>query len=272
MKTRGRLPSIVCFVIIGFLVTTAVSPVGAEVENGTPDIISGAHDEAAGGPDRAREPRPQADSPLRSEVSLAFSASDYRFDYATWQDPETAGESPVAEGPSMEEIAEMINNPLGNLWMLFTQTDLIWFEGDLTKDTRTGVSTKFMPVMPLKLTNDWSLILRPVFQYNSFEVPNGFDLSPPALPRPSRRRGNSLELDFGRETGLGDTVLMTSFSKWTKPPRVLGFGPTFMFPTATNDALGTEKWSAGPSVLGVYVGEKWIVGGVLQHWWSFAGD
>ena len=24
--------------------------------------------------------------------------------------------------------------------------------------------------------------------------------------------------------------------------------------------------------LGVYIGEKWIVGGVGQHWWSYAGD
>ena len=71
---------------------------------------------------RLEEPRPQADSRMRSEVSFASSASDYRFDLTTSQDPQMADESPAAEGPSMEEIAEMINKPLGNLWMLFTQT------------------------------------------------------------------------------------------------------------------------------------------------------
>ena len=64
---------------------------------------------------------------------------------------------------------------------------------------------------------------------------------------------------------------MTSFSNHTKPPWIFGFGPTFMFPTATDEALGTEKWAVGPSVLGFYVGKKWIIGGVVQHWWSYAG-
>lgn len=202
--------------------------------------------------------------PVASESSFSL-----RFDDSASRDAEE--ESAAAEGPTKEQIAEAINNPLGNLWILFTQTDVMWFEGDRTSDTRTGTSTKFMPVMPVKLTEDWSLILRPVFQYNSFEVPSGIDITSGGLTRRSRRRGNSPEFEFGRESGLGDTILMTSFSNQTTPPWVFGFGPTFMFPTATDDALGTEKWAVGPSVLGFYIGEKWIIGGVVQHWWSYAG-
>ena len=36
--------------------------------------------------------------------------------------------------------------------------------------------------------------------------------------------------------------------------------------------LGTGKWTAGPSALGVYIGEKWKFGGLIQHYWDYAGD
>lgn len=45
-----------------------------------------------------------------------------------------------------------------------------------------------------------------------------------------------------------------------------------MMDTATEDQLGTGKWSAGPMALAFSITEKWIIGGVFQHWWSFAGD
>ncbi len=57
-----------------------------------------------------------------------------------------------------------------------------------------------------------------------------------------------------------------------KPPLVWGFGPTFMLHTATNDQLGTGKSSAGPMGLVTHISEKWILGAVAQHWWSFAGE
>jgi hypothetical protein len=79
-------------------------------------------------------------------------------------------------------------------------------------------------------------------------------------------------VDFERETGLGDVVLWTAFSNQYKPPFVWGFGPTVMLPTASDERLGTGKWSAGPMGLAVSITDKWIIGGVAQHWWSFAGD
>jgi hypothetical protein len=44
------------------------------------------------------------------------------------------------------------------------------------------------------------------------------------------------------------SAMLSAFTKneWAKPPNVYGFGPTFMLPTATDDGLGTGKWSAGP--------------------------
>ncbi len=45
-----------------------------------------------------------------------------------------------------------------------------------------------------------------------------------------------------------------------------------MFDTATDDVLGTSKWSAGPMALAIHSGQKWIYGAIAQHWWSYAGD
>ena len=35
---------------------------------------------------------------------------------------------------------------------------------------------------------------------------------------------------------------------------------------------GTGKWTAGPSALGVYLGEKFKGGALIQHYWDYAGD
>jgi hypothetical protein len=35
-----------------------------------------------------------------------------------------------------------------------------------------------------------------------------------------------------------------------------GIGPTFIFPTASKDELGQEKWQAGPSAVGIWIGKE----------------
>ena len=43
-------------------------------------------------------------------------------------------------------------------------------------------------------------------------------------------------------------------------------------PTATNNDLGSEKWSAGPAAIALYSSPKLTYGALAQQWWSFAGD
>ena len=55
---------------------------------------------------------------------------------------------------------------------------------------------------------------------------------------------------------------------------VWGIGPTFQLPTATNDLLGTGKWSAGPGFV-VFLSAKPLhitTGFLINNLWSFAGD
>ena len=53
---------------------------------------------------------------------------------------------------------------------------------------------------------------------------------------------------------------------------IAGLGPTFMFPTATDKRVGSQKWSAGPVAVAAYLGEKWTFGLIAQQYWSFAGN
>jgi hypothetical protein len=45
-----------------------------------------------------------------------------------------------------------------------------------------------------------------------------------------------------------------------------------MFPTASENVLGTGKYSLGPSAVVAYLGPKWLFGVFPQHWWSVGGD
>lgn len=169
----------------------------------------------------------------------------------------------------LDAIGEAMANPLSYLWLLFMQNDTIWPDGDILDDLDLDpkVQNTFLlqPVLSVQLTEQWKTIFRPVIPIQSFNTVDNINFSTGAT-------GNTVGIDRSRETGLGDIVLWTAFSKQYTPPYVWGFGPTIMMNTATDDQLGSGKWSAGPMGLAFRITDKWILGVVAQHWWSFAGE
>ena len=75
-----------------------------------------------------------------------------------------------------------------------------------------------------------------------------------------------------REFGLGDTT----FTAWLSPRKpekwIWGVGPVALLPTATDDALGSDKWGIGPSAVVLTMSGKWVVGSVFSNVWSFSGS
>ena len=72
------------------------------------------------------------------------------------------------------------------------------------------------------------------------------------------------------KSGLSDLVLFDlivfneSWGRW-------GIGPVMLFPTATSDQLGTEKWAIGPAAGFVARSQKLMWGVFNQNLFSFAG-
>ena len=76
----------------------------------------------------------------------------------------------------------------------------------------------------------------------------------------------------GHETGLGDIQMLSLVGPDRGDGWVYGLGVTMRFPSATDDALGQDKWQAGPAGMFFYMGRPWVSGLLVQHWESFAGD
>jgi hypothetical protein len=181
--------------------------------------------------------------------------------------------APFAFNGSIEKIdikalAEELINPLSDLWFMAVQNDLTSYSGDFDGgEQRIYNSLKLQPVMSVPLTDDYNMIVRPVFQIQSYKYPdfNLVNTTPPIAE-------DSFELDFKRIDGLGDTILLTTFGP-SEPSGQFIFagGPAFILPTATDDELAilqNNTWAMGPSVTGIYIGDHWVIGAFAQHWFG----
>ena len=142
----------------------------------------------------------------------------------------------TADNKSLDEVNKELSNPISSIWALQIQENTFW----LNKPDRNVVNLQFQPVLPLALTDDWNLITRPVFQVmNSTPYVN--------------ESGH-----LHRVTGFGDTILATLISPSPKlaGPWLLGAGPTFIFPTATNSRLGQNKWQSAQAACSVISAEN----------------
>ena len=176
------------------------------------------------------------------------------------------------EGMSLEKAAQKSNNPVSDAWLLVTQNDYTVLEGDATGGTSEMQNRfSFQPVMPVPIFDgEWNMVNRLVAQW--FSSPLDAD---------------SLEPDFAgdpygdRSYGLGDTIVFSLFAPDRDDGWIWGVGPTAIFPTATEDVLGQEKWQLGPAALVVRLGnssgdptsiESWNVGVLAQHWADVGGE
>jgi hypothetical protein len=51
-----------------------------------------------------------------------------------------------------------------------------------------------------------------------------------------------------------------------------GIGPSITFPSATDDQLGSGKWSAGPTAAVFHMRKPWAFALLGRQLWSFTGD
>ena len=139
------------------------------------------------------------------------------------------------------------------------------------------------PTFPISLGSDWNLINRVVFPFLSVPFNKGFGdcmgLAPGAILTDCPSFPGLLADPYDRTNGFGDMVYVGLVAP-KKPIKIestggvviWGVGATSMFPTASEDVLGTGKYSLGPTAVVGYLGREWMFGIFPQHWWSVGGD
>ncbi len=190
--------------------------------------------------------------------------------------------------PTLAQMSALMDNPLGNVAMLFTQFDVYRMTNDnFTDDSAIKSVYTGIAQFPKKLNENWNLINRVVWTVPSMPLdqdridaaaglqqPYG-ELQGATLP-PVKEQPLPINLFDGRTTGFGDMYYVGLFSPnegtdMLNGKFLWGAGFDLGFPTATEDILGTGKWTAGPSALAVYMGPKWKVGGLVQQYWDYGG-
>jgi len=151
---------------------------------------------------------------------------------------------------SNEELAKKLQNPIANLISAPFQSNFL--SGLGPKREGFQYLLRFQPVIPLNMNTNWNVIFRPI------------------LPLISQTHA------IGRthQTGLGDLQQEVFFSPVKPGPAGLiwGVGPIGLFPTATDELLGNEKWGLGPTSV-VLKQAGGFTGGILAYQlWSFAGN
>jgi hypothetical protein len=200
--------------------------------------------------------------------------------------------APSRAETSDEELAKQLQNPVASLISVPFQLNWDTEMGPL--DQGEQFKLNFQPVIPIALNEDWNLIVRTIVPYIWQEdVLTGPTPSFPGVPGDalaglSAAARNDLRREAERafheaakrrpvdrhQNGLGD-ITQTFFFSPSKPSRnglIWGFGPAFLYPSATDDFLGSEKWAAGPSLLLLKQEQGWTYGVLTNHLWSFAGN
>jgi len=151
----------------------------------------------------------------------------------------------VSSAQSADELAKQTQNPVASLISVPLQGN--W---DVGVGDRKAVGTllNIQPVMPFGISKSANLILRVIMPLTS--QPGSAD---------------------ARINGLGDIVATAFFSPAASGRIIWGAGPVFLLPAATSNALGSEKFGLGPSVVALTQPGKWTVGALFNQIWSVSG-
>jgi hypothetical protein len=147
-----------------------------------------------------------------------------------------------------ESLAKAAQNPVADMISLPFQFNTNF---DTGRFGGTQEVLNVQPVIPFSLSSDWNLITRWIT---------------PLIEQPQLFPGDDVTY------GLGDITPSFFLSPANSGKFIWGVGPVLQLPTATSPELGSGKWGAGPSAVGLVMDGPWVYGALVNNIWSFAGD
>jgi len=157
----------------------------------------------------------------------------------------------MESGSSATEVAKKLANPVAAMISLPIQPN---YQPNLGLNDEGGQwLINVQPVVPIDLNDEWNIISRTIVPIISKDT---------GIP------------GADKINGLSDIVQ----SAWLSPKAptesgwIWGAGAAFLIPSATDDALGADRWGAGPTGLALRQDGPWTYGGLFNHIWSFAGS
>lgn len=161
----------------------------------------------------------------------------------------------MGQDQASAELAKQATNPLSSGWLMRTQQNNNWVGMPSDMGDRVQSNLQFQPLVNVKLTDNWTLFTRPVLTL--------FNSTPYVAPAG----------DGKRTTTFGDMVL--AFALAPRPMLngrlMVAAGPTFIFPSATDNRVGQQTWQLGPDVGIVWLGKHFIAYAFPQQWFKIGG-
>lgn len=151
----------------------------------------------------------------------------------------------TAPTPPQPDLVKAANVPISDVFQLRVQNTYV---PEFTGLRGTGNTVAIGVTMPLP---KYRLIRFP--QLSLVTIPAAITLS-------------------GGSTGFGHVRLLDIAVLDAGHGILWGVGPSLVFPSATEVAMGQGKWQAGPAVAIAYVPRRWLLGVLAQNPISFAGD
>lgn len=171
--------------------------------------------------------------------------------WGAWGQPTQAQEKSEQMAVDDADLAQELSNPVADLITLPVQMNYDHNIGP--QEDGWKLQTNIQPVIPFSVNDDWNLITRTIM---------------PVIAQDEIFPGS------GSDFGLGD-INMSLFLSPKKPTAsgfIWGAGPVLYFPSATETLLGSEKWGAGPAMVGLTMCGPWTIGMLANHIWSYAGE